>query len=262
MFVFFISILCYNKYATLSFTLILICGCDYMLKPIDIARKLNISTSTLRHYESWGIIPSVPRSPNGYREYTEEHVAYFECIRAMLPGFGMDLVKEIMLKIQSKDMMSAILLINKAQFSIYNERMITEQTIELLESDELDSIKLTENKEWLNIGEVSSITNVPTTAIRHWERIGLISPDRDSKNGYRRFNSSHLRQILFIRSLKKTIYLLDGIRNLINELENNNIEIVREAAKNSLKYFDKVSKDQIRGIHSFYNLCKKLELLN
>ncbi len=233
-----------------------------MLKPIDIAKKLNISTSALRHYESWGIIPNVPRSSNGYREYTEEHVAYFESIRAMLPGFGMDLIKEIMIKIQSKDMMSAILLINKAQYNLYNERIITEQTIELLESKELDSIKLTENKEWLNIGEVSSMTKIPSTAIRHWERIGLICPDRDSENGYRRFNASHLRQILFIRSLKKTVYLLDGIRDLIKELENNNIEIVREAAKNSLKYFDQVSKDQIRGVHSFYSLCRKLELID
>lgn len=233
-----------------------------MLKPIDIAKKLNISTSALRHYESWGIIPNVPRSSNGYREYTDEHVAYFEGIRAMLPGFGMDLIKEIMIKIQSKDMMSAILLINKAQYNLYNERMITEQTIELLESKELDSIKLTENKEWLNIGEVSSMTKIPSTAIRHWERIGLICPDRDSKNGYRRFNASHIRQILFIRSLKKTVYLLNGIRDLIKELENNNIEIVREAAKNSLQYFDQVSKDQIRGVHSFYSLCRKLELID
>ncbi|MDV4151318.1 MerR family transcriptional regulator [Clostridium sp. AL.422] len=233
-----------------------------MLKPIDIAKKLNISTSALRHYEAWGIIPNVPRSSNGYREYTEEHVAYFECIRAMLPGFGMDLVKEVMLKVQKKDIMSAILLINKSQYNIYNERVITEKAIELLESPELYSLKFIEKKEWLNIGEVSSITKVPSTAIRHWERIGLIFPNRDAKNGYRRFNAAHIRQILFIRSLKKTVYLLDGIRQLIRELENNNIEIVREAAKNSLKYFDQVSKDQICGIHSFYNLCQKVELLN
>lgn len=233
-----------------------------MFKPIDIAKKLNISTSTLRHYEEWGIIPDVPRSCNGYREYTVIHIAYFECIRTMLLAFGMDLVKEVMIKVQLKDTMSAILLINKAQYSLYDERMITEQTIELLESNAFDTAKLMGNKEWLNIGEVSSKTKVPSTAIRHWERIGLISPDRDPKNGYRRFKASHLRQILFIRSLKKTVYLLDGIRVLIKKLESNNIEIVREAAKDSLKYFDEVSKNQIRGVHSFYSLCKKLGLLN
>jgi len=59
------------------------------VRPIDIARKLNISTSALRHYEDWGIIPPVERGANGYRVYTEVHVAYFECIRAMNAGFGM-----------------------------------------------------------------------------------------------------------------------------------------------------------------------------
>jgi len=158
--------------------------------------------------------------------------------------------------------MSAILIINKAQCNHYHERMLTEQTIELLESDELSAAKLMGNKDWLTIGEVSSIAKVPSTAIRHWERIGLISPDRDTNNEYRRFNASHLRQILFIRSLKKTVYLLDGIRDLIKEIENSNTEIVREAAKNSLNYFDQVSKDQLGGVHSFYILCSKLKLLN
>ena len=40
--------------------------------------------------------------PNGYRLYTEEHVAYFECIRAMNEGFGMDLVRKIMPLIQER----------------------------------------------------------------------------------------------------------------------------------------------------------------
>ena len=30
---------------------------------------------------------------NGYRIYTSEHEVYFECIRALNAGFGMDLVK-------------------------------------------------------------------------------------------------------------------------------------------------------------------------
>lgn len=233
-----------------------------LIKPIDIARRLNISTSALRHYESWVIIPNVPRSSNGYRVYTEEHVAYLECIRAMLPGFGMDLIKEVLIKIQSKDVMVAILLVNKAQSNLYNERMIAEQTIELLESNELDTTKLMKNKEWMSIGEVSSITKVPTTAIRHWERVGLISPFRNPENGYRRFSASHLRQIFFIRSLKKSVYFLDLIRTIVKELENNNVEIVRRAARDSLSYFDEVSKSQLRGVHALYNLSKKLDLLD
>jgi Predicted transcriptional regulators len=54
------------------------------------------STSALRHYESWGIVPTPERTASGYRLYTEEHAAYFECFRAMRPGFGMDIVKKTM----------------------------------------------------------------------------------------------------------------------------------------------------------------------
>ena len=233
-----------------------------MLKPIDIARKLNISTSALRHYEAWGIIPKVKRSPNGYRLYTEDHVAYFECIRAMLPGFGMDLIKEVLIKIQSKDVMAAILLVNKAQYNLFSERMITEKTIELLESKEFDIPEFASRKEWMTIGEVSAIAKVHSTAIRHWERAGLITPSRDPVNGYRRFNASHLRQILFIRSLKKSVYFLDSIRSVIKELADNNIELVRKAARDSLVYFDEISKHQLQGVHSLYNLCKKIDLLD
>ncbi|MEG0772025.1 MerR family transcriptional regulator [Clostridium sp.] len=233
-----------------------------LIKPIDIARKLNISTSALRHYESWGIIPKVQRSPNGYRSYTEDHIAYFQCIRAMLPGFGMDLIKEVLIKIQEKDIIAAILLVNKAQHNICSERMATERTIELLESQQLDENKFISSKEWVSIGEISSIAKVPSTALRHWERAGLISPSRDPNNGYRRYNSNHLRQILFIRSLKKSVYFLDSIRTLIKQLENNNLDVVKKAAKDSSVYFDDILKHQLSGLHSLYALCKKLDLLD
>ncbi len=38
---------------------------------IEIAKKMNISTSALGHYESWGLIPKVVRAENGYRPLYE-----------------------------------------------------------------------------------------------------------------------------------------------------------------------------------------------
>lgn len=71
-----------------------------------IATKSNISTSALKHYEAWGLIPTVERASNGYRIYTQEHESYFQCIRALKSGFGMDLVKEVMPRIvKGRDLM-------------------------------------------------------------------------------------------------------------------------------------------------------------
>jgi DNA-binding transcriptional MerR regulator len=53
-------------------------------RPIDIARKLNISTSTLRIYEDMGIIPPVKRTDSGYRIFTQIHLDYFICIKKMV----------------------------------------------------------------------------------------------------------------------------------------------------------------------------------
>lgn len=89
-----------------------------MIRPIDIAKKLNITTSALRHYESWGIIPKVERGKNGYRIYTEVHVAYFECIRAMNTGFGMDVVRKVMKLMLEKKVKEACWLINEVQVKL------------------------------------------------------------------------------------------------------------------------------------------------
>ena len=49
------------------------------LRPVDIARQLKISTTTLRKYEDMGLVPKTSRTLSGYRIYTQKHLAYFTC---------------------------------------------------------------------------------------------------------------------------------------------------------------------------------------
>ncbi|WP_062048882.1 MerR family transcriptional regulator [Bacillus sp. JCM 19034] len=102
------------------------------MKPIEIARRLNISTSALRHYESWGIVPKAERGTNGYREYTDEHVAYFECIRAMNTGFGMNVIRKVLPLIQQGDITSALWIVNEVQVEIYQHKKKAEQALSIL----------------------------------------------------------------------------------------------------------------------------------
>ncbi|NLL30974.1 MAG: MerR family DNA-binding transcriptional regulator [Clostridiales bacterium] len=110
------------------------------MRGIDIARKLNISTSALRHYESWGLVPKVERGKNGYRIYTSEHEVYFECIRALNAGFGMDLVKKVMPLIIKGRIHDALWIINKAQVNLYTEKKTVEKTLEMLDSKDLEEL--------------------------------------------------------------------------------------------------------------------------
>ena len=78
------------------------------MRPINIARKFGVSTTTLRHYEDFEMIPAVMRSPNGYRIYTDEHIAYFICIREMMHGFTLSEIIKMLKPVMAKKCSSSI----------------------------------------------------------------------------------------------------------------------------------------------------------
>ncbi|PYI55719.1 MerR family transcriptional regulator [Paenibacillus flagellatus] len=232
------------------------------VRPIDVARKLNVSTSALRHYEEWGIVPPIERAPNGYRVYTEEHIAYFECIRAMNTGYGMTLTKEVMRLLQRKEADAALWKVNEAQAALHRDKTIAEKTIEVLETKQLEELDARGRQKWMTIGEVSEETNIPASAIRHWEKMGLLTLPRDPENGYRRFNRSQVRQILIIRTLRSAVYSLDIIKRVIKELDHNNVEQARKIARDSLEFLNRLNRNQLRGAHYLYRLCRLLHLVD
>ncbi|MFC4600815.1 MerR family transcriptional regulator [Cohnella hongkongensis] len=229
------------------------------LRPIDIAKKLNISTSALRHYEDWGIIPPVERGANGYRIYTERHVAYFECIRAMSPGFGMDLTSNVLRKIINDEIDEALWTVNEAQASLQKDKLMAEKTISVLDTKQLENLDARGRRRWMSIGEVSRETSIPTSAIRHWEKMGLITVRRNADNGYRTFSPTQIRQILIIRTLRSAIWSLDIIKKVIEELDHNNLEQARRVAKNSLSYLNGINRLRMRGVGYLYRLIELSE---
>jgi DNA-binding transcriptional MerR regulator len=61
------------------------------LSPRDVARLTGVSTDTLRHYETRGVLPAPSRSPAGYRRYAPETVTRVQLIqRALRIGFSID----------------------------------------------------------------------------------------------------------------------------------------------------------------------------
>ncbi|CAM3715670.1 MULTISPECIES: MerR family transcriptional regulator [Paenibacillus] len=231
------------------------------IRPIEIARKLGISTSALRHYESWGIVPPTERTASGYRIYTEEHAAYFECIRAMFPGFGVDVTKKVMKKLQEKELDEALWIINEVQARLHRDKTLAERTIRILETEQLDDADSHGRKDKMTIGEVAAETGVEATAIRHWEKEGVITLPRDEENGYRTFNRALVRQILIIRILRSANYPLEVIKDVLQELQHHQVHNARRLFKETLVYLNHLNHHQIRGVHYVYRLCEVLKLI-
>lgn len=231
-------------------------------KPVEIARELGISTSALRHYETWGWAPVPERSPSGYRLYTPVHLAYFRFLRAMFAGFGMKVTSEASRLIQAGDMNSAFWLINKEQAALHQEKTVADHTLSLLQNPTLLPIHPQKMKNHLNIGEAAALTGVQSSAIRHWEKEGLIKPDRDPENGYRIFNSVHIRQIMLIRTLRRTVYFLDHMKEVVHAVEHQSLDKAKKVAEEALASIHERSRRQFDGVYYMVELCKELGLMD
>ncbi len=62
----------------------------------EAARLSGVSAKMVRHYESLGLLPSVPRSDSGYRQYGDGEVHTLRFIkRARELGFSMDEIGQL-----------------------------------------------------------------------------------------------------------------------------------------------------------------------
>lgn len=63
----------------------------------ELARRSGVSTDTLRHYETKGVIKRPPRQANGYRSYPPETLQRVQLVRRSLTiGFTLDELAEVL----------------------------------------------------------------------------------------------------------------------------------------------------------------------
>ena len=69
--------------------------------------------------------------------------------------------------------------------------------------------------EVLTIGEAADRAGVATSAVRYYERMGLLSPD-GRQSGQRRYRIETLRKLVFIRMLQDAGLALDEIQGILD----------------------------------------------
>lgn len=66
------------------------------LKIGELAKRAGCSVKTVRFYEAKGLLPSPPRSPSGYRLYTESHLRCLQLIqRAKVLGLSLAKIRTL-----------------------------------------------------------------------------------------------------------------------------------------------------------------------
>lgn len=231
------------------------------LRPKKLAGKFGISANTLRNYEAKGIIPPAERSATGYRMYTERHDAYLACIQAMSPAFGMEVTTEVLHCLQRNALDDALWIVREGEVMLHRQKADLDQLITELKSY-ADGSQAYDLNQRFSIHEVSRRTGVSKSAIRYWEKSGLLATERDPYNGYRLYHKAHLLKIRMIQVLQSSVYSEDtvNLKQSIALVDLQNIEHAIKLAESIRAYLHKTLKSQMRGLYYLYRLIGSLGL--
>jgi DNA-binding transcriptional MerR regulator len=233
---------------------------DKIYTPKQLAGRIQISTTTLRRYEDFNLVPDVPRTATNRRYYSQIHVQAFVALRALIKGFDIPVAYEVMSLLKKGQVDQALWIINSQQYNLHIEKQRVEEIMTLIQHTDFSKYKNRQVREEMNIGEVAAIAGVNASAIRHWEKEGLIRSKRNPANGYRVFTARELKKIIVLSSLRKTVYFIESMKQVLEALETHELTAIERPFKMALQKLNEQLAKQMKGISEMmkyiYNLRK------
>ncbi len=191
----------------------------HRLRPVDLARAAGISTQQVRNHADEGILPPTPRTPSGYRIFTDSHRRALLTFRALSTGFGSATARQIMAAVHADDLPEALNLIDAAHHALHEQRTALHTTGQALEAvaEQTPPAPATPNSD-LRIGELAAHLGVRTSTLRVWEDAGLLNPSREHPTGYRIYAPADVREARMVHLLRQVRYPLPDIPPVMAQL--------------------------------------------
>jgi DNA-binding transcriptional MerR regulator len=203
------------------------------LRTSDIAKAVGVHPNTVRLYEEWGLLPPIPRTPSGYRQFTQFHLEQMRLARLAFadPWHGRRIRKSIVAVVRraalgdvagARDMAGEHLALVRAEraqadaAADFLERWAAGQSVEPMLNP-------------LQIGAAAHLLDVSTARLRNWERDSLIKVPRDPANGYRRYGAAEMGRLRVIRLLRSAGYSTMAILRMMLVFDRGKRDGLRQA---------------------------------
>lgn len=189
----------------------------------EVAKIIGIHPNTVRLYEELELIPKPCRRPNGYRVFTDLHIAQFRLARLAfeIEALQNGLRKKIAAAVKASaagDFPLALRLTEEYLRQVRKERGNAEEAIQIV--TQLLSCPDRQNALALKRKQVSQLLCVSMDTLRNWEMNGLLTVKR-KENGYRIYTDEDIRRLKVIRALRCAGYSLEAILRMLNALSSN-----------------------------------------
>lgn len=185
----------------------------------QVAKRFGIHPNTVRLYERMGLISQAQRRPNGYRTFTDLHLAQLSVVRTaltvpVLQNGLRDQAFKIIKHSAACDFDSAIretdAYIRQAVCEQDNAQEALNLAGALLQGDEApgEAVYLTRKQTADRLG-------ISIDTLRNWELNNLFCVKR-RQNGYRVYTNEDLRRLKIIRALRCANYSLSAILRMLS----------------------------------------------
>lgn len=189
-----------------------------MLTTAAVGRLVGYSTQQVRDLERLGVIPVADRGPNGYRHYGHGHIVALRAYRALATAIGPVPARRVMPTLIEEPLDVAAEMIDDLHVAIARARAQVREALSGLEAVLADTIDVFDERDVMTIGELAHALDVRASALRHWEREGLVSPDRDNGSQARRYSARAITEARIVAALRSGGYSIPSTARILNQL--------------------------------------------
>ncbi len=234
---------------------------DY-LRPIDLARAAGLGVTQIRTYERVGFLPQAERGANGYRRYTPAHVEALRISRIVIAGYGWLNALDVMRAVHAGDSAEVFALVNArhaaldAQHTRIKAALETTEAVLRRQTDPTTS----RDRPVVRIQEAADTVGARPSAVRFWERQGLLQPQRQAGTEYRLYDADQLGRLNVVALLRDVDYRFDAIREVLDELAGGRPDQIRHALEERLETLHRTTWLCITATSAVRDYLEKLSL--
>lgn len=183
-----------------------------------VARTVGYSTQQVRDLERLGVLPGAERAPNGYRRYRKRHIIALRAYRALAAAIGPVPARQMMPILVSGTLEAAAEKIDALHAMLARSREHVREASLGLHAVLADTTHVFDDHDSMTISELADALGVRTSALRHWEHEGLVTPDRIRQSRAREYNARAIAEARIVAALRSGGYRIPPISRVLDQL--------------------------------------------
>jgi DNA-binding transcriptional MerR regulator len=230
------------------------------LRISELARSAGLSVQQIRNYVRLGVLPPADRAPNGYRIFTIHHSDALTTARTLVDGHGWQTMVEILRTVHHDgDAAAALAHVDRSHAELDRERAHVASMLQALDGELPERFRVDRP---LHIADAAAAAGARPSALRLWERRGLLSPARERGTGYRTYDQTQLTRARLIVLLRRAGYPVAAVGDVIAAMVAGDPARTRTALASRLRELGRASVRRARATAALVDYLERTGLLS